>query len=185
MALFAAPVTFAQETLNHVELGAFAHYFRFSPTDSNFAGVGGRFGVNVTNNLQLEAEMSYDFNRVFTEDFSDTSGMVTTSRSNIRVLHGLFGPKLQTGSGPVRIFGILKGGFINFRFDPLSSTIAGVKSSVEGLRDNNVDGVLYPGGGAEAFFGPIGLRLDVGDEIYFNQGGHNNLVVGFGPTIRF
>jgi hypothetical protein len=30
-----------------------------------------------------------------------------------------------------------------------------------------------------------GLRLDIGDEIYFNHGTHNNLRVAFGPVIRF
>ncbi len=183
--LLVSPVAFAQSTLSHVELGVFAHYFRLNPLDSNFFGVGGRFGVNVTKNVQLEAEMSYDFNRVFTETFSNSSGIVSTSRSNIRLLHGLFGPKLQTGSGRVRLFGTLKGGFINFRFDPVSTVNSGFVSSIENLRDNNVDGVLYPGGGAEGFIGPVGLRLDVGDEIYFNNGAHNNLAVGFAPTIRF
>lgn len=183
--LFIAPVTFAQDALNHIEVGVFAHYFRLSSTDSNFAGIGGRLGVNVTNNVQIEAEMSYDFDRAFTEGFAGSTGTVTTVRSDMRVLHGLFGAKLQTGSGPVRLFGTLKGGFVNFRFDPVPATFGNFASSVEDLRDNNVNGVLCPGGGAEAFFGPFGLRLDVGDEIYFNHGAHNNLVVGFGPTIRF
>jgi hypothetical protein len=183
--LLIAPATFAQEEgLDHVEFGAFAHYFRLTPTNTNFAGAGGRFGVNVTGHVQIEAEMSYDFNRVFTETYSDTSGTVSTFRSNIRILDGLFGPKVQT-RGPVRLFATVKGGFINFRFDPVPSVVSGFTSSVEDLRDNNVDGVLYPGGGVEGFFGPIGLRLDVGDEIYFNNGAHSNLAVGFGPTIRF
>jgi hypothetical protein len=34
-------------------------------------------------------------------------------------------------------------------------------------------------------WGAIGLRADVGDEIYFNNGTHNNLRVTFGPTFRF
>ncbi len=46
-------------------------------------------------------------------------------------------------------------------------------------------GTLYPGGGIEGHIGPIGLRLDVGDEIYFNNGTHNNLRASFGPYIRF
>jgi hypothetical protein len=60
-----------------------------------------------------------------------------------------------------------------------------VGNNFEGLRDSNVYGVFYPGGGVEAFFGPIGLRFDIGDEVYFNNGGHNNLRLSFGPTIRF
>jgi hypothetical protein len=45
--------------------------------------------------------------------------------------------------------------------------------------------VLYWGGGLQGHLGPIGLRLDVGDEIYFNNGSHHNLRVAFGPVFRF
>jgi hypothetical protein len=48
-----------------------------------------------------------------------------------------------------------------------------------------VVGAVYPGGGIEAYLGPIGLRIDVGDEIYFQSGAHNNLRLTFGPSIRF
>jgi hypothetical protein len=37
----------------------------------------------------------------------------------------------------------------------------------------------------EAFWGPFGLRLDVGDEIYFDNGAQNNVKVEFGPHLRF
>jgi hypothetical protein len=37
----------------------------------------------------------------------------------------------------------------------------------------------------EGRVGPIGLRLDVGDEMYFNDGTHRNLRVALGPYIRF
>jgi hypothetical protein len=37
----------------------------------------------------------------------------------------------------------------------------------------------------EGFVGPVGLRLEVGDDIYFDNGARNNLRVTFGPTIRF
>jgi hypothetical protein len=42
-----------------------------------------------------------------------------------------------------------------------------------------------PGGGVEGTLGPLGLRLDVGDEMYFNNGTHHNLTVKFRPYIRF
>jgi hypothetical protein len=58
-------------------------------------------------------------------------------------------------------------------------------SSVNGLRADNVTGVLYPGGGLRAHLGPVGLRLDIGDEICFNHGTHDNLRVAFGPVFRF
>jgi hypothetical protein len=43
----------------------------------------------------------------------------------------------------------------------------------------------YPGGGVEGFWGPFGLRAEVGDEIYLRNGTFNNLRVTFGPQLRF
>lgn len=177
-----APMAHAQ---NHAEVGAFVDYFRLSETGTNFVGLGGRAGVNIASHVQIEAEMAYDFNRVFTEGFTDTSGgTVTSQNSNIRVLHGLFGPKFQT-TGPVRLFVTLKGGFANFRFDPTPASFSTFTSSVNNLRANNVDAVFYPGGGVEAFLGPIGLRLEVGDELIFANGARSNWKVTFGPQLRF
>lgn len=177
-----APMARAQD---HVEVGAFVDYFKLHETGTNFVGLGGRAAFNVAPHVQLEAEMSYDFNKVFTEGFTDTSGgSLTSVNSNIRVLHGLFGPKFQT-TGPVRVFVTLKGGFANFRFDPRPASFDTFTSSVNNLRSNNVDGAFYPGGGVEAFLGPIGLRLEAGDEIIFANGAHNNWKVTFGPTLRF
>ncbi len=176
------PIAHAQ---NHAEVGAFVDYFKLGETGSDFVGLGGRAAVNVARHVQIEAEMAYDFNRVFTEGFTDTTGgTVTFQNSNIRVLHGLFGPKIQT-SGPVRVFVTLKGGFTNFRFDPVPASFSSFTSSVDNLRANNVDGTFYPGGGVEAFLGPIGLRLEVGDEIIFVNGARNNWKVSFGPQLRF
>jgi hypothetical protein len=74
---------------------------------------------------------------------------------------------------------------MNVHFSNQPATIGTFFSSVDNLRENNVSGVLYPGGGLEGHLGPIGVRLDVGDEIYFAHGAHNNLRVAFGPYIRF
>jgi hypothetical protein len=177
-----APLAHAQE---HVEVGAFVDYFKLHETGTNFVGLGGRAAVNVAHHVQLEAEMAYDFNKAFTEGFTDTSGgTIATQSSNIRVLHGLFGPKLQT-SGPVRVFVTVKGGFANFRFDPAPASFNTFTSSVNNLRANNVDAAFYPGGGVEAFLGPIGFRLEVGDEIIFANGARSNWKVTFGPQLRF
>ena len=117
--------------------------------------------------------------------FTNTSGgAVTFQQSNLRVLHGLFGPKVSTG-GPVRVFLTVKGGFENFRFDPTPASFSAFTSSVGNLRSSNVSGVVYPGLGIEGFLGPIGLRLDAGDEIYCANGARHNLRISFGPTIRF
>lgn len=135
--------------------------------------------------MQLEAELSYDFNQVFTEGFANTSGgAIITQNSNLKILHGLFGPKIQT-SGPVRLFATVKSGFTDFRFNPVSASSSTFTSAVNNRRTNNVDAALYPAVGVEAFLCPIGLRAEVGDEIIFGGGAHNNWRVIFGPPIRF
>jgi len=179
------PLASAQDD-EHVQVGVFADYFRLAQTDNNFGGVGALASFQVYKEIKLEGQMSYDFNQTFTEGFTDTStGSITFNRSNLRVLHGEFGPKINIGHHAIQPFVTLKGGFVNFRFDPAPATVGTFLSSVNGLRADNVNGVLYPGGGLQAHLGPIGLRLDVGDEIYFNHGTHNNLRVAFGPVFRF
>jgi hypothetical protein len=164
-----APAAFAQE---HGQIGVGADYFRLSQTKMGFAGVGGHLSVNTNRNLQLEAEMGYDFAQPLIEGFTNTgTGTVTLQRTNTRILHGLFGPKLQTSRGPLRAFLTVKGDFLNFRLDPRPATFSTFASSVDNLRANNVTGVFYPG--------------DAGDEMYFTGGTHHNLRVEFGPIIRF
>jgi hypothetical protein len=179
------PLASAQET-EHIQVGAFADYFRLSQTHTNFAGLGARLGVVAYKDLKLEGEMTYDFDQAFTEGFTDeTTGTLTIRRSGMRVLHGEFGPKIDLGRFPLHPFLTLKGGFINFRLNNAPATLGTFFSSVDNLRRKTVDGVLYPGGGLEGHLGPLGVRLDIGDEIYFNRGTHNNLRVALGPYIRF
>jgi hypothetical protein len=181
--VFGVPAVHAQ---NHGEVGVYADYFRLGTTHSNFGGLGARVSVNAMKYVQVEAEMNYDFTQAFTEGFRNTStGTVTLTRSNLRILHGLFGPKLQVGAGAFRVFVTVKGGFTDFRLDPRPATFNTFSSSVNDLRVHNVSAAVYPGAGAEAYLGPIGLRLDIGDEIYFASGAHHNWRVGFGPNIRF
>src|SRR5258708_39818523 len=90
----ATPAVVAQD---HVAVGAYADYFRLSQTDTNFAGVGGRVGIGLGHRVMLEAEMSYDFNQVFTEKF-DNGGTNTPQPPNKRVLHRAF--CAQIGPGP-------------------------------------------------------------------------------------
>jgi hypothetical protein len=178
-----APLASAQD---HGQVGAFVDYLNLSQTSTSFVGLGGRAAFNANRYIGFEAEMGYDFNQVFSEGFTPSGGgSVTVVRSNLRILDGLFGPTLSTGHGPVRLFVTVKGGFMNFRFDPRPATFETFSSSVTDLRASNVDGALYPGGGIKGFIGPVGLRLDAGDEIYFNGGAHNNLRISFGPSIRF
>jgi len=182
----ALPSLAQAQSYDHGEVGVFADYFRFDRTtpDINFVGVGGRVSFNVNPNVALEAEMAYDFKRNFTNTFSD--GITTTFvPSNTRPLHALFGPKFQVGSSsPVRAFVTGKVGLVSFSTSSASPG-AGFKSAIAGVSNGDALFAVYPGAGVEGFIGPIGLRLDVGDEIYFDNGARNNLRVTFGPHIRF
>ncbi len=171
---------------DHLQVGAYGDYFRISQTKTNLAGLGARVGYKAFSHVMLEGEMSYDFQQAFTEGFTNTSGgAVVFQNSNLKVLHGLFGPKIVAGHGAIRPFLMVKGGFVNFRLDPRPASFAGFVSSVDNLRANNVSGTLYPGAGLEGRIGPVGLRLEAGDEIYFAGGTHHNPRVAFGPFIRF
>jgi len=186
IAIFAAvPSLMAQSSGDHIEAGVFADYFKLSVTnpDINFVGLGARAGFNVHRNIQIEAEMSYDFKRNFTSTFSNgfTTELVTT---RLRTLHALFGPKFETNAGPVRAFATFKAGFVNFSTSNQNASV-GFTGALGSVTTGNTRPALYPGVGAETFWGPIGLRLDVGDEIYLDNGRHNNLKATFGPTIRF
>jgi hypothetical protein len=178
------PAAKAQESLDHVHIGVFADYLRLSPTDNNMAGVGARLGFSANRYLRFEAETSYDFSSGFNENFT-RSGQVFTNRSNLRIIHGMFGPTLSSGHGPLRLFVTAKGGAINFRIDPRPATFGNFFSSVDDLRSKDVSGVFYPGGGAEGHIGPVGVRFDIGDLMYFNNGAHHNLRMSFGPFLRF
>lgn len=180
------PLASAQET-EHFQFGVNADYLRLSQTDNNFGGLGARLGFLAFRNIKLEAELNYDFDQAFTEGFHDVgTGTVAVQRTGLRILHGEFGPKVNLGEHwHVHPFVQLKGGFINFHFSRNAATLGNFFSDVSNLRDDNVAAVLYPGGGLEGHLGPIGVRFDVADEIYFRGGTHNNLRMSFGPYIRF
>lgn len=180
----ASPLLMAQRSEDHVELGAFADYYRFNDPGPliNFVGIGGRVAFGVTPNVQIEGEMAYDFRRNYTSTFRN--GVTTTFvTSELRTLRGLFGPKFQTGSGPFRIFVTGKLGFVNF--DVNNQNVPSGFTSQVGLTSGATYFALYPGAGVEGFAGPIGIRLEAGDDIFFNNGGHNNLRVSIGPQFRF
>jgi hypothetical protein len=180
----AVPMLMAQSS-DHVEVGAFVDYFRLNNNAapvSNFLGLGGRAAFNLNPNVQLEAEMAYDFKRNYTNTFSN--GVTTaTVNSSFRTLHGFFGPKLQTGSGAFRIFVTGKVGFDNFSINNQNAQTGFVNTV--GLTNGATYFAVYPGAGIETFAGPIGLRAEIGDDIYFNGGAHNNVRITFGPQLRF
>lgn len=179
-------------TSNHAEAGVYADYFRFAPnkSSSNFVGVGGRIGFNVQPNLALEGEMNYDFARNYTSTVTNNSGSSTTTtfvKSHVRPITGLFGPKLQFGrSSPFRVFVTGKLGFIDFSTTNTNAvTGSSFTGAVSGVGGSRTHLAFYPGGGFEGFFGPIGMRAEVGDEIHLNNGPYNNLRITVGPAIRF
>jgi len=175
-----APAVLAQE--EHGEFGVYADMTRLhNLNDNNFWGVGGRLAFNLSSWAQLEGDMAYDF----AQQFSVPSGtlLTTNTTGNMRLLQGMFGPKFQTGIGPVKAFVVLKGGFINFGLSGLST--AAFRSQVANVPAGDTNAVFYPGGGLEFFAGRIGLRLEAGDEMYFFNGANHNLKISVGPQIRF
>jgi hypothetical protein len=162
-------------------------YLGVSQTNTDNVGVGGRFGFRIHHRVMLEAESTYSYGVNFREVYRDLSNrdVKAIATTSIGVTDGLFGPMLQPAHGHLRPFVTLKGGFIDFRLSPTLIPYSGLVSSLLGLRTSTVNGVLYPGGGAEAILGPVGLRLEFGDAIYFNSGVHNNSRITFGPTLRF
>jgi hypothetical protein len=74
---------------------------------------------------------------------------------------------------------------MDFRLSTSLLPYSNVVSSIFSLRSSNLNAAIYPAAGIEATLGPVGLRLEAGDEIYFNSGAHNNLRITFGPILRF
>ena len=182
--LFAVPSGLMAQDYNHVEFGGFVDYLNLSATSPhiNFVGLGGRVAFNVHPHVQLEAEMAYDFKRDYTSTFSNgvTTQLVT---SRLRPLTALVGPKFQS-SGPVRFFVTTKVGFINFS-DSDQNASSGFVGALGGVTAGDTKFAFYPGAGVEGFWGPIGLRLEAGDNMYFDGGARNNFRVTFGPQFRF
>jgi uncharacterized protein YaiE (UPF0345 family) len=183
--LVCAPGAWAQykgsNTNNNAEIGVFFNYTNLhNAANANFYGVGGRIGFNTNKYVLIEAEGAYDFQRNVDAQVNLGSGSFTSERSGLRMVHFMAGPKFQVGgSSPVHLFVTVKGGLINF------STDTSFSGQVTNIPTGNTDGVLYPAGGVELFAGKLGLRVEAGDEIYFDNGANHNLRVTAGPTLRF
>ena len=185
--LAAVPCLRAQEE-ERFEAGAFADYFRSGATGTNMFGLGGRAGVGLFPHLMLEGEMAYDFNRGFEDAFTNTTtgGGVSFITSGTKTLHGLFGPRWTLQRGRIHPFVEAKVGFINYMFNNEPVGFNSFVNQIQNLRAQNLNATLLLGGGLEGrIVGPVGLRMDVGDEMYFNNGAQHGLKVTFGPIIRF
>jgi hypothetical protein len=171
--------------LDHGQVGFAVDYFRPSQLGNlNEIGLVGTAGFKVHRNVQLEGQMAWDFNQGFTESCSGCLPF-RTARSGVKILHGLFGPKIEGGTHSAKLFGTLKAGFVDFRFSPEPATFGTFSSDIQSLRLNSTNFALYPGGGVELFSGPIGFRAEVGDEMYWQNGTHHNLRIAGGPVLRF
>jgi hypothetical protein len=179
-----ASLSFAQK---RVEVGIFVDSLDISQTGTNNLGLGARVGFRVHQNVMLEGELAYDYGLNFDEAYRNviTGDITAIKRTSIGVTHGLFGPTLIRGEGHLHPFATMKAGFIDFRLSTSLLPYVDIVSPILNLRTSNLNAALYPGAGIEATLGPIGLRLEAGDEIYFNEGAHNNLRITFGPVIRF
>jgi hypothetical protein len=184
--LAALPCVKAQEGSNF-QAGAFVDYFRSGATGTNMFGLGGRAGVKLVPHVMIEGEVAYDFNRGFNNNFfnSDNTGSSYIT-SGVKTLHGLFGPKITLDHGPIHPFVEAKFGFVDYSFNNLPTGNDSVSNPIQNLRNQNINAALFLGGGLEAkVFGPVGVRFDVGDEMYFNSGAQHGLKATFGPIIRF
>jgi hypothetical protein len=180
------PSSFA--VAQHVELGAFANYSHIDHpnTVSNLVGAGGRINVNLARILQLEVESAYDFKYPHVTSVQQQNG-ITVNTSRLGIVHANAGLKVQSPGGSFFLF--VKGGMNQYRTETQSQSVIATPPTIAIVQfpDRNFSkGILYPGGGIGFHAGPLGIRLDVGDEIaWINGSANHSLRVTFGPTFRF
>jgi hypothetical protein len=169
-----------------VEAGVFLDYLGISQTKTSNFGLGARLGFRVHHDVLLEGELAYDYGINFDEAYVNlaTGNLAAIERTSIGVTQFLVGPKFQAAGG-FRPFATIKAGFTDFRLSPSLLPYSNIVSTVFGLRTSNLNAAIYPAAGLEAAIGPVGLRFEIGDEVYFNSGAHNNLRLTFGPILRF
>ena len=176
--VLAAPSLFAQEERG--EINVFADYVRFKHTgNTNFWGPGANLAFNINNYAALEAGMAYDLEKtVVTSGTDPVTGSTFTTSSGLRLWHGEFGPRFSTGFHTVKLYGVLKGGFLHF------STNQSFPGTVNAFRTGDTNGVFYPAAGLE-FGKRFGLRIEAGDLMYFDNGANHNLRITVGPKFSF
>jgi hypothetical protein len=172
----------------HVELGVFGNYSRVdeSPAGQNLVGLGGRADINLARILQLELEMAYDFKYPHVQTTQGASAVVFNT-TQLGVIHANAGLKLQSRGGS--FFAFVKGGVNQYQIEAEVQTVTGVPPTVSKVRlpdRTYLKGILYPGAGIGFHAGPLGIRVDAGDEILWIDGSaSHNFRLTFGPTIRF
>lgn len=175
---------FSQE---HAEVGVFADYINLNHINTGFWGVGARGGFGIAPHVMLEGDFAYDFGKTFTTTGNNPAdfGSNSTTTSSLHLLHGTFGPKLWANAGPLRVFVMAKGGFLNFAGGYGANSVNAFTGQFNGIVSGDTNGVFYPGGGIELHKGALGFRVDAGDFIYFDRGMNHNIRITAGPTFSF
>jgi len=182
------PALMAQTGTNEErgEFSLFLDYTRLHHAgDANFWGPGGSVAFNLGKYAALEGGVAYDLERTMTNSFTTTTGTTTTTtttNSGLHLFQGMFGPKFQTALGPARVYGVVKGGFLNFGVGNGSGS--SFTNQVGSVPHGDTNGVLYPGVGVE-FGKRFGIRAEIGDMIYFDNGANHNLKFMIGPKFSF
>jgi len=167
------------EPREHFDVGAFVDYLRLQHASLNQYGVGGRIGFEMGRFAALEFEGAYNWRQNYSATISGgVSGSTTTETGKLRTVTFLVGPTIHS-RGPVRVFGTVKGGILNFN---VSNTSTGTTSAIF---NGDTNGALYPAVGVELGGRHFGLRGEVGDLIYFDRGANQNFRMTVGPVIRF
>src|SRR5579863_9811721 len=187
--VFSLSPAFAQDrgTYGRLEAGIFVDYLGISQTSTNNFGLGARFGYRIHPSIMLEGEFAYDYGLNFDEAYRNVANgnLAAIERTSIGVTQGLIGPRFQRSAGHVHPYATFKAGFADFRLSPSLLPYSNLASSIFGLRTSNLNAAFYPAAGIAGTLGPLGLRLEAGDEIYLNRGPHHNLRITFGPILRF
>jgi len=185
------PTPAASSDATHVSVGLFGDYLRYQPKGSaiGLLGVGGRLGINMSHNTAIEGEMDYDFAKNYTTSSTTSNGgsvSTTFTTVGIRPLWALFGPRFDLGTEHANFFLTGKVGVVNWSVsNPNRVSSTTFSNAVTSIGGSGTELALYPGGGFQGYWGPFGLRLEVGDAIYVANGAHSNLRATFGPQLRF
>ena len=174
----ATPAMYAQEERGQINV--FADYVRLRHAgNANMWGPGASIAFNLNNYAAFEAGMAYDLEKtVVTTGTDPLTGSTVTTNTGLRLWHGMFGPKFSTGFHSAKLYVVLKGGFLHF------STNQSFTGTVGQFGSGDTNGVFYPGIGFE-LGKRFGLRAEVGDLMYFDNGPNHNLRIQVGPKFSF
>jgi hypothetical protein len=167
VAVMSVPAVSAQE-FDRINLGVYAESFRSNQNRNQHARTGrarGSEGVSASETgkrgvLRLQSGLC---KRIYKYERRNSDVSEYRDADDAGVVWAEAGTGAERGQA---VSG--KGGFVNYSFDARRHQRS-VDFGVEG----------WKGGSA------VGLRLDVGDETYFNDGTHHNLKVMSGPFVRF